>query len=232
MPRSPNTFCPPSRRRPVPVVALVVDGIDWHARTLDKGVRRTRRARRFRSSLQACGIETQGVIRAQHRRAGRPSSRRRVRALDVRRHVPGGDAAPRHSPRVARERRPGLERCARDRTLRRQIDDQLSAGARGHSDSRHVGGRIAGSRAGDRAARERARAAGAQAAVRLAGARPEADPERRTICPPRTRSPASIICSATSASRAATASAISACSSRADASSPPWRGTRPAGSPT
>ena len=85
------------------------------------------------------GSTTTRHVRARHRRVGRASSRRRARALDVRRHLPGGDASPRHSSRVARERRTGLERCARNRALRRQIDDELSAGARRYSDSRRPG---------------------------------------------------------------------------------------------
>ena len=51
------TPLPPCPHQPAPVVALVVDGIDWHARTLTQGVRRTRRARRFCQACKRCGID-------------------------------------------------------------------------------------------------------------------------------------------------------------------------------
>ena len=59
MPPSPNTFA----RKPasaVPVVALIADGIDWHARALTKAFA-AQGVRTIATSLQACGIETQGA---------------------------------------------------------------------------------------------------------------------------------------------------------------------------
>src|SRR6185369_2389401 len=44
-----------------PIVALIADGIDWHARTLTKAFA-AQGVRTFPISLEACGIETQGVI--------------------------------------------------------------------------------------------------------------------------------------------------------------------------
>lgn len=59
MPRSCNTFAA-APASAAPVVVLVVDGIDWHARTLTKAFA-ARGVRTIPTSLQACGIETQGA---------------------------------------------------------------------------------------------------------------------------------------------------------------------------
>ena len=59
MPRSCSSFA----RDPAsaaPVVALIVDAIDWHARTLTKAFA-AQGVRTILTSLQACGIETQGA---------------------------------------------------------------------------------------------------------------------------------------------------------------------------
>ena len=59
MPPSHNTFaCEPASA--VPVVVLIADGIDWHARTLTKAFA-AQGVRTIPTSLQACGIETQGA---------------------------------------------------------------------------------------------------------------------------------------------------------------------------
>src|SRR3979409_2623109 len=59
MPRSCNTFAEEPASA-APVVALVVDGIDWHARKLTKAFA-AQGMRTIPTSLQACGIETQGA---------------------------------------------------------------------------------------------------------------------------------------------------------------------------
>jgi RimK family alpha-L-glutamate ligase len=59
MPRSRNTFAVVPATS-APVVALVSDGIDWHARTLTKAFA-AQGVRTLPTSLQACGIETQGA---------------------------------------------------------------------------------------------------------------------------------------------------------------------------
>ena len=59
MPRSCSSFA----RDPAsaaPVVALIVDAIDWHARTLTKAFA-AQGVRTILTSLQACGIETQAA---------------------------------------------------------------------------------------------------------------------------------------------------------------------------
>ena len=59
MPPSHNTFaCEPASA--VPVVVLIADGIDWHARTLTKAFA-AQGVRTIPTSLQACGMETQGA---------------------------------------------------------------------------------------------------------------------------------------------------------------------------
>ena len=142
MPRSPNTFAAEPAAAG-PVVALVVDRTRL-ARAHARG-RSPRWGRaRCRSACSSCGIETQSRSGLHLAGLGRPSSRRRVRALHVGRHLRGGDAAARHSARLARGRRPGVERCARDRALRRQVDDELPAGARRHPDAADLGRGIAG----------------------------------------------------------------------------------------
>src|SRR6476619_216225 len=58
MPPSHNTFaCEPASA--VPVVVLIADGIDWHARTLTKAFA-AQGVRTIPTSLQACGMETRG----------------------------------------------------------------------------------------------------------------------------------------------------------------------------
>ena len=59
MPRSCNTTAPVPASA-VPVVALVVDGTDWHARTLTKAFA-AQGVRTILTSLQTCGITTQGA---------------------------------------------------------------------------------------------------------------------------------------------------------------------------
>src|SRR6478735_3258470 len=59
MPPSHNTFaCEPASA--VPVVVLIADGIDWHARTLTKAFA-AQGVRTIPTSLEACGMETQGA---------------------------------------------------------------------------------------------------------------------------------------------------------------------------
>jgi tetrahydromethanopterin:alpha-L-glutamate ligase len=59
MPPSHNTIdCEPASA--APVVALIADGIDWHARTLTKAFA-AQGVRTIPTSLQACGLETQGA---------------------------------------------------------------------------------------------------------------------------------------------------------------------------
>ena len=235
MPRSPDTGRPPSLQRARRASrSSSTESTGMRARS-PKALADIGRARgsgpacrlpvsttRARSGLNIAGL-------------GRASSRRRVRALAcpaARFEAVTLRLGILHALReigVAR-----LERCARDRALRRQIDDELSAGARRNSHSRHLGDGIARcGRASDRAAREPAGPAGAQAAVRLAGPRPEADPNGGRPARSGTRSPGVYYLQRFRRRRAATAaSAISACSSRRGASSPPWRGTPPAGSRT
>jgi RimK family alpha-L-glutamate ligase len=59
MPRSPNTLAVVPAAG-APIVALVSDGIDWHARTLTKALA-AQGVRTIPTSLQACGIATQGA---------------------------------------------------------------------------------------------------------------------------------------------------------------------------
>jgi hypothetical protein len=100
-------------------------GIDWHARTLTR-----------RSPHKARTISSKPVSMRDHDAEGAQGSHRRMGdrlpdAVLVRsmcgRHSSGSDAWLRHSPRIARTALSGtmraIERC-------RQIDDELSAGAR------------------------------------------------------------------------------------------------------
>jgi tetrahydromethanopterin:alpha-L-glutamate ligase len=59
MPRSRNTLAVVPAAS-APIVALVSDGIDWHARTLTKALA-AQGVRTIPTSLQACGIATQGA---------------------------------------------------------------------------------------------------------------------------------------------------------------------------
>jgi tetrahydromethanopterin:alpha-L-glutamate ligase len=59
MPRSRNTLAVVPAAS-APIVALVSDGIDWHARTLTKALA-AQGLRTIPTSLQACGIATQGA---------------------------------------------------------------------------------------------------------------------------------------------------------------------------
>jgi RimK family alpha-L-glutamate ligase len=59
MPRSRNTLAVVPAAG-APIVALVSDGIDWHARTLTKALA-AQGVRTIPTSLQACGIATQGA---------------------------------------------------------------------------------------------------------------------------------------------------------------------------
>jgi len=59
MPRSHNTLAVVPAAS-APIVALVSDGIDWHARTLTKALA-AQGVRTIPTSLQACGIATQGA---------------------------------------------------------------------------------------------------------------------------------------------------------------------------
>jgi tetrahydromethanopterin:alpha-L-glutamate ligase len=59
MPRSNNTLVAEPASA-IPVVALIIDGIDWHARTLTKAFA-AQGVRTIPTSLQACGIETLGT---------------------------------------------------------------------------------------------------------------------------------------------------------------------------
>ena len=121
-----------------PIVGLVVDRMDWHAREIASALA----ARGFGTApirLHLCGFATQSASGLQHRWFRKTSSRRGHRTLDVRRNVRSSHAAPWHSSRAARTRRHGLERCARYRALRRQIDDELSALSRRYRDAARPG---------------------------------------------------------------------------------------------
>jgi tetrahydromethanopterin:alpha-L-glutamate ligase len=59
MPPSRNTFARQSDSA-APIVVLIADGIDWHTRTLTKALA-AQGVRTIPTSLQACGIETQGA---------------------------------------------------------------------------------------------------------------------------------------------------------------------------
>ncbi len=175
MPPSPNTFaCEPASASP---------GCRAHGRRhrlacphADKGVRRTRRADDSNKPASLRDRDARSD-RAQHSRPRRPAARRGVRAHDVRRDLPGGDAPSRHSPRVARERRARLERCARDRTLRRQIYDQFLLARAGIPTPATWAAEIAGNGARDRPAREPAGPLVLKPLFGSTGAWSEADPD-------------------------------------------------------
>ena len=160
-------------------IGLVVDRWDWHARALGKALAALG-AQVAAVRLPECGFDTQGASGLSI-----PGFPQLPDAVMVRTMsggtLRGGDDAARRAACAARARRHGVERRPRDRALRRQVDDELPACARGNSDARDLGDAIPRGGARDRAARGGARSAGAQAAVRLAGKRPAADRPRGRI---------------------------------------------------
>src|SRR5215211_3483388 len=136
---------PRSRDRPVwPAtagarIALVADCADWHTRELTRAFAALG-ARAVLVTLPSCAIET-----------GRSSGLTISGFADglpdavVVRSMSGGTFE-------AVTRRHGVERCPHHRALRRQVDDELPAGARRHPDAGNLGDGAARGRAGDRTA--------------------------------------------------------------------------------
>ena len=127
MPHSPDGI---ARRAapPAPRIALVSDRLDWHARELVKALAAAG-ARATLVRLEDCRFETDHP-HGLHM----PGFDERLPDAVFVRCLSGGSFEAvtvrlgiLHA--LARERRPGDQRRARDRTLRRQIDDELPPGA-------------------------------------------------------------------------------------------------------
>ena len=158
-----------------PRVAIMTDEIGWHTRQLQAALRERGAIGRC-VDLADCRIDTTARVAwpGDPRLRPRPA-RRGAGARHRRRQLRAGDQAPGCAARAARTRRAGLQRCARDRAQRRQVDDQPAAARGRRADAADLGHRVGGAGAAYRDARERRRPrAGAQAAVRLAGQGPAA----------------------------------------------------------
>ena len=186
-----------TRRRAAPTrptILVVSDQRDWHARQMEAAFAAAG-ARVERIDLAECGFDTQERERTGVAGPGIATARRRARPHAVGRLVRGDHQTPGRPARVERTRRRRLERRARHRTLRRQVDDELPARPRRRADAADLDDGIGRSRARPCRTRSAARSARAQAAVRRAGEGLAPHSPTRTTCPARKPSRGSIISS-------------------------------------
>ena len=202
---------------------------DWHA---PRCRRRSPHAGCVRSR-SACSVwhRDHEHVRARHRRVRRAPARRRARALDVRRHF---EAVTRRLGILHALRENGVRSGTMRRAIERCVDKSMTTfllARAGLPTPADLGGRMR-TRPRKRSCGARARrAAGAEAAVRLAGARPEADPDSGRAAP-RGGGGGRLLPAAFVGDRGQRRlPRFPPLRHRAAVSSPPWRGTPPAGSP-
>ena len=102
---------------------------NWHVRRLAEAMR-ARGAFVVVSSLPRCAFDTQLDSGIDIPGFDGAAAGRRVRALDLAGHAGADHVPPRPPACPARKRRARVERCARDRALRRQVGDDVPAAAR------------------------------------------------------------------------------------------------------
>ncbi len=167
---------------------------DWHARELLQAFAATRRDG-GRHPPRRLSIST-AARHGMNLPASTARCRMRCWCAPFRRQLRGGDAAARRAARAGSPGRAGVERRARHRTLRGQVDDELSASPAPACRRRRPGRSRARRRHARSPSAKRRRDLGDEAAVRVAGEGPAADHAPGRIAGAGERLRASIICNA------------------------------------